>query len=286
MTASQPPAGASGGGPGPGSARSSGHASVPLQHPGGPAGQPQGPPAPGDPDPSAAPARTRGRLAGVIAAVALVLALLAAATAGWAVHRANVAAAATDRLAAEVARAPAPVPGPTTAGPAETEEPPVGPTQDTTTPDAGPTTEPTLDPQAVYDVKYENRVLTAQTPYSGARYVDLDSPRVDDQTSAEILLYSARASGAVDIGFVDGVTVAAAEEPSVTPNECAEKIQFSPLNSGDRVSFRRGDVFCLKTSLAAAEERADTQKMIVVEIKAVNANNIVSLSATAWDVPR
>ncbi|HEU4349677.1 MAG TPA: hypothetical protein VFR35_18020 [Actinoplanes sp.] len=290
MTAPQPPVGP----PYVPSGRTAGQASVPnpqfapLNQQFDPPDQhfapPVSPAAPTAPDEEPAPApAAKGRLATLVAFVAVLVALLAAGIAGWAVHRANVAVAASDRLADQISGAAQP-----TATPAQhtpTEPGAEAPTQEPT-PDPGLTTEPTLDPQAVYEKKYDKRVLTAQIPYSGSRYIDLDAPRVDDQDGADVTLHTGNTSSSFNLEFPDGAAAASVDDPQTTPNDCAEKIQYSPLAPGDRYSFRQGDVFCVKTSLTAAQARADNQRIVVLEIKSVGSDDTISLSVTAWDVPR
>jgi len=248
-------------------------------------GAPYGPPVSGAPvgaAPAGRPGRGVARLAMVVAAVAVLLAMSSLGVAAWALRKADQA---TDALAA---LPPPPGSPPPDAG--ATPEP--GPTpsdaETTTGPDAA---EPTstgasiapLNPQSVFKLFYEKRTLNVQVPGCETRYVDLDEPRLDAQSAADISL-AACTGGIPKMEFTDGV-VAAVGESAMTPNECAEQIQFSAIPATKDYALRKGDAYCIQTSLAAANSRGDSQRMVVVTVTGVSADKLVTLQATAYIVP-
>jgi len=140
-----------------------------------------------------------------------------------------------------------------------------------------------LNPQSVFKLFYEKRTLNVQVTGCNSRNVDLDEPRLDVEGAADITL-DACTGGIAKMEFTEGV-VAAVGESAMTPNECAEQIQFSAIPSTSEYAMRKGDAYCIQTSLAAANSRGDSQRMVVVTVTGVNADNLVTLQATAYIVP-
>jgi hypothetical protein len=215
-------------------------------------------------------------LAVLLAVVSLLVAALALKKAGDATSAADVLAARLDRAAPAGAQ-PTADSTVATAEPTSTGVPSTG----TDTTDPGPTTTPTIDPKAVFEVKYTGKDMQVQL--SSARYIDLDAPKVDDRNEADIYLSDSVAS-AVTLHFSDGVTAADASALT-TPNECVDKLTLSPIDAESTYSLRKGDSICVLTSAAAAQARADNQQIVLLTIKSVAIGKTVVLTANAWKVP-
>ncbi|MEU8608787.1 hypothetical protein AB0C29_12390, partial [Actinoplanes sp. NPDC048791] len=151
-------------------------------------------------------------------------------------------------------------------------------------PPAAETSNAPLNPQSVFKLFYEKRTLNVQVTGCDTRKIDLDEPRLDAEGAADISL-DACTGGIAKMEFSDGV-VAAVGESAMTPNACAEQIQFSAIPSTKEYAMRKGDAYCIQTSLAAANSRGDSQRMVVVTVTGVSADNLVTLQATAYIVPQ
>ena len=218
----------------------------------------------------------------LVAAVAVLFSFGSLGVAFWALNKADNA---TDALAALPPRSELSAGGSGTAPTAAAPTAEVGPTTDPDPADS-PATEVSnapLNPQSVFQLFYEKRTLNVQVTGCDTRKVDLDEPRLDAEGAADISL-DACTGGIAKMEFADGV-VAAVGESAMTPNECAEQIQFSAIPSTKEYAMRKGDAYCIQTSLAAANSRGDSQRMVVVTVTGVNADNLVTLQATAYIVP-
>ncbi|MFI7547791.1 hypothetical protein [Actinoplanes sp. NPDC049599] len=218
------------------------------------------------------------RLAMLVAAVAVLLALGSFGVAAWALNKANDAVDAVAALQPPQGDPPgtAPTADPT-AEPESTGDPGLA------EPGPAETSNAPLNPQSVFKLSYEKRTLNVQVTGCDKRNVDLDEPRLDAEGAADISL-DACTGGIAKMEFTDGV-VAAVGESAMTPNECAEQIQFSAIPSTKEYPMRKGDAYCIQTSLAAANSRGDSQSMVVVTVTGVNGDNLVTLQATAYIVP-
>jgi hypothetical protein len=234
------------------------------------------PPPPGQTAPPPKPSKKRnGGFALFVALVAAVIAVVSGGIAVWALKKANDAGTTAQQA---LDRAGAPPPPAPTGGAVPTPSP--APTITSTVPP--PTGNPTLDPQAVYEVKYAQQDL--KSPTSHWSYIDLDTPRVGDPQDASDIVITGSGLGAATIRF-NGVQATSADQPTSTPNECAEGMQFSPIDTAADQSFRQGKSFCVLTSAEAAAKRGDSQQMVVVTVKDVSSD-VVVLTASAWRVPR
>jgi hypothetical protein len=288
VTSPQPPSGAD-----PSTPSSSGPSAHPPafgRAPAAAAGPPQqpvsGPPygSPASGPPAARPGRGVARLAMLVAAVAVLLSLGSLGVAAWALSKADNA----EETVAALPSAPS-VPQDVTAtepaaDPTTDTEPTTGP--DPVEPPAGESNAPVnpLNPQSVFKLFYEKRTLNVQATGCDTRKVDLDEPRLDAEGAADISL-DACTGGIAKMEFSDGV-VAAVGESAMTPNACAEQIQFSAIPSTKEYAMRKGDAYCIQTSLAAANSRGDSQRMVIVTVTGVSADNLVTLQATAYIVPQ
>ncbi|WP_285600535.1 hypothetical protein [Kineosporia sp. NBRC 101731] len=121
------------------------------------------------------------------------------------------------------------------------------------------------------------RLVTGDT-----RYVDLDQPLVNAESAAYDVAFSA--------GFAqptlrfESADVAVGKSPTITPDECAQEIQLSPVDAEVEVS--QDLVLCAVTNgLGAVNEPART-KMARIVINSVSKDNAVNLTVTTWEIPR
>jgi len=244
------------------------------------------PPAPGAAGASGG-APKRGRVIGAPLAIAVaVLALLLAAVSMLVSWRALDQA--TDaRDIARAGGAPAPqAPGP---APQPTEPPPTGGPAPEPPPPGDPTTTPDLPPlneQTQYTVKYEKVSLKLQTGCNNSQYIDVDVPRVRNDSTDDDIQFTAQCGAETSYFELPQNTPASrADTPNLTPQDCARLIQTGPLGLNTRVPARKGTVLCLITSLEEAMQRGDKQRIAIVQVTGVADDGAVSVSATAWDIP-
>lgn len=255
-----------------------------------PAGAPSpeaGPPSAAGPALAASgrPPSSRGRiglLALGVATVALLVALAAVAAAVTALRRAEEA----QRQAQAVA------------GSAEPDAPPPAPPGDAPAPaDPSPTEagdpivsgeEQPLNPEAAFKLKYDKETLTLRVGCTSSLYIDLDDPRVGVSQNNADLIFRAKCdneAATLKLGTdVAGATVDDGGAPS--PGDCAKRIQVARIGPGIDIPVQPGVVLCMSTSEAAARAQGLTQKLVVVQVKAVGRDGTVTVEATAWDVPR
>ncbi|WP_430788599.1 hypothetical protein [Actinoplanes sp. G11-F43] len=159
-------------------------------------------------------------------------------------------------------------------------EPPTEPAGDNTTGSA-----PVLDARTQYTDRYDSEDLRVPVDCNSAIYVDLDEPRMKVESSlAEFYYQNPCGTSTAFINLSDGVEGSVVTSTAVTPVECAENIRRSPMSS-DRYPIRRGQVYCIKTSLDTARSSAVTWKMVLVEVTATGQDGTVTFRASAWDIP-
>ena len=138
----------------------------------------------------------------------------------------------------------------------------------------------TLDPQAVYEVKYEKQSLTLKP---NPMYVDLDEPRANVGSSDYDLAYKSSSTPYFFMG--DRVQAGEASLPAMTPQDCADRIRTAPTGDAS-VPAREGLVLCVMTSYDAAKKRGDVQRMVLLEVTGLAADKAVTIQLTAWNIPR
>jgi hypothetical protein len=152
------------------------------------------------------------------------------------------------------------------------EEPGVGATDDLVT--ALPS------PGASYSVSRQD--VQMRLVSGSNRFVDLDQPLVN------------AAESAYDVEYDDGLSqpvltfrsadVAVGKSANVTPDECAQEIQLSPVDT--KVEVSQDLVLCAVTNgLGAVNEPART-KMARIIVNSVSKDNSVNLTVTTWEIPR
>jgi cell division septation protein DedD len=235
----------------------------------------------GPPPPAAKPARG-GRSLGVGLGVVAVLLALGAVVLSWRANgRANDA---LDRVAA-LPSGPPPVAPPPAAGPG-TDAPTPDETALPTT--AGPTdVAPQLNAQTEYKTKYTSQTLRVPAGCNDTVYVDLDEPRVGADGAKAEFSYSkpCGAAGSPSITLSQGVRGSEVDSDTVTPTECADRIRTSPLLDDDSQPIRRGQVFCVNSSISEAVNSAQTWKMALVSVSAIAQEGTVTFKVSAWDIP-
>ncbi|WP_157241027.1 hypothetical protein [Catenuloplanes japonicus] len=151
------------------------------------------------------------------------------------------------------------------------------------------TAAPSLNPETRYNIKYEKEILDLQWPGGCASeaYVDLDEPRVIVRQSPGADLKLSRCGNAPTPYFkLQGDSQAALlSSAGATPQECAERIQKGPVLPESEIPARQGQIFCLLTGFAAAQQTGDTRKMVRAEITSVATNERISIEVTAWIIP-
>jgi hypothetical protein len=223
--------------------------------------------------------RRLGMLAiGGVAGLALVIALVAVVT-SWRVT------SSVDKLQATVDNlAGAPQQG---AAPGTTTEPTQAPVGSTDQPDATPTgSVPSLNAQTRYTVNYTKKRMRISAECNNTVYIDLDEPRVQAPSDAAELSLDTGCSTATPklTIYGNGVQGSETESDSVTPAECNNQIQLSPLPRTG-LPIRQGQVYCIMTSLEDARASAISWKMVVLSVTSVAEDRTVALEASAWDIP-
>ncbi|MEV6490784.1 hypothetical protein AB0M20_19520 [Actinoplanes sp. NPDC051633] len=230
------------------------------------------------------PSRRGGPLGLITFGVAL-LALIVASAGVVLAWRADSHAAEAAKKADILALRPT-QPAPPPPAPADSSDP--APAESTTAPtESDGNSVPTLSPQTQYAVKYTGEVLTLPPKCGRQIYVDLDEPRVQVGVNISEFLYGkgCSAGDSPHINLQNGVEGSEVPAASVTPAECAEKIRASPLADNADVPIRRGQAFCIKTSLDTARNAAISWKMVVLSVTATAQDDTVGLRASAWDIP-
>ncbi|MEU4402330.1 hypothetical protein [Micromonospora orduensis] len=263
---------------------------APQSFPGGTAPPPGGgvpqsfPGGAGPAEPPAAGAR-RGRLGLVVVAVAALALLvsLGSAVVSWrALDQAQTAR--------DIASARGPV-GSTDTAPAPS-DPPAAPTDAAPTPTVPedsprpPGTPPDVRPEAVYEVEYESQTLTLKPADCFTRMsVDLDEPRANVAVNgSEFFLDPNCQGGAPVIKLRDGAQ-GSETTTAMKPGECFNAIRSAPIAENADVPLRKGSWLCLSTNYAAAQERRDRWRMVLMEVISINNDRTVVIRATAWNIP-
>jgi hypothetical protein len=278
--------------PGPPSGAAPGTPGSPAGLPGSPAGPlppapppprpPLGPPPGQVPKPPAAPARP-GRLRGIVPlAVAAVAVLFALASLVVAARALSVANDAKDALAGGTATtAPA-------NGGGEVTEPAPRESQSEAPPPVDPNSSdpPELNEQTNYEVDTEKESLTLLATTNSDMALDVDEPRAYPGGQGGDLILNADYNGQRYFLLGDGVSGSSEGAPAMSPKECVEVIRKAPLPGEARVPAKQGDVICLFTSFAAAQNSGDEWRVARVTITGQRSDGAVTVEVTAWNIPR
>ncbi|MEV7330246.1 hypothetical protein [Micromonospora sp. NPDC093244] len=149
-----------------------------------------------------------------------------------------------------------------------------------------PGTPPDIPETAVYEVEYENQSLTLRPGDCFTKMrVDLDEPRANVGTNGwEFSLDPGCQGGTPNITLSDGVE-GSETTAAMKPGECYNAIRSSPIAEGAEVPLRKGAWLCLSTNYAAARERRDEWRMVLMEVISINNDRTVVIRATAWNIP-
>jgi hypothetical protein len=209
--------------------------------------------------------------------MAVLVALVAIGVAGWAVHRANVAVAATEKLGT----GPQPAAVQPTADVPTTDPVPTEGAPTASTTESSPGAATTIDPEAEFTTAYEGVGLNVQVRSGARRTIDLDKPRVDGDPDVAL----EGGQQATTMSLDSGVTAAMAETTDVTPKQCINNIGLSALDPTGEFPLRKGQVYCVQTSQADAQAKGESQKIVVIAVAGISDEDVVSLKATAYYVP-
>ena len=170
---------------------------------------------------------------------------------------------------------------PTTA--AEASTPADEPTEETTA--TGDSDEPLVttlpSPGASYTVFKQD--VQMRLVDGDQRFVDLDQPLVNSADTAYDVIYDAGTLAQPKLSFRSDA-VAVGKSATVTPDECAQEIQLSPVDS--QVELSQDLVLCAVTNgLGDVNEPART-KMARIVVNSVSKDNSVNLTVTTWEIPR
>jgi hypothetical protein len=219
----------------------------------------------------------------VVAAVALIVAAIGAFSSLRAADRADEAIAKIDALAAQRQQDPAPPEPLPSAGDSAAPSPEAS----TASPEGEGGNVPSLTPQTQYKQRYADEALTVASKCNSDVLIDLDEPRVqvNDVVSEITFGIGCNSSSPPQITLRSGVEGSEVTSDSVQPVECAEKIRKSPLADNTAIPIRRGQVYCVKTSLDTARSSATSWKMVVLSVTAIAQDGTVSLKSSAWEIP-
>lgn len=246
------------------------------------AGQPEHHPSPAPSEPSVAGLpRTRSRLS-ILTVAAALLALILASVALLVSWRALDQANDARDIAKAAGGGPVPPPSASPEGP---NPPPTDSTSAPQTPDST-ASEPELNAQTRYTVKYEKEVLTLRSGCNSSVDIDLDEPRVGVANGEDIEFSSICGADPSNFRLAWGSRGTQADTAALTPNDCADRIRKAPLGSDVAVPARKGAVMCVITSLTEAVKRGEQRKMVLVEVTGTSDDGTVTVSATAWNIPR
>jgi hypothetical protein len=160
---------------------------------------------------------------------------------------------------------------------AEPADPPTGGSTSSTTP-------PELNAATVYTEKYTSSPLTLRVPSCGEMTVDLDEPRVQvEDAKAELTLKYC--GGSPYFLLSEGVDASQAGSPTVTPQECSDKIRADAIVAEEHIPVVQGLVLCVTTSFADAKSRGDVWRLIRVKVTGVGNDHSVTINADAWNIP-
>jgi hypothetical protein len=241
---------------------------------------PSSPAGPAAPTPSARRASRLGTLALAAAIAATFLAIGALVVAGVAVAQARQAQRKADVVAAAASGTPVSQPDNTVPGQPNPQPP-------AATPNAGPGTAPTSDtinPTAQFVPVYQQQELQLQPAGCNPVYVDLDEPRVGARDHYELTLTSCSNRAYFDL--VANVVGSSVGNANVTPKDCAEKIRTAPLADNAQIAPQAGVVLCIATSLQDATQQGISQKLVVVQVRAIGTDGTVNTLVSAWSIPR
>ena len=160
--------------------------------------------------------------------------------------------------------APAP---PVPSEPGAGEDPAVPPSEPVDPLDPNATGEPTLTERTTYTPRYAKEPLTLTVSACNREMAaDLDEPRANVNAGAEIVVDKVCDIGApFHASFIAGVDATTGATRDSTPADCVEMIRQAPVGPNATVPLRKSVVLCLTTSYAAAVERGDRWRVVLVE---------------------
>jgi hypothetical protein len=240
----------------------------------------------GQPADAAATARAGASRLGLVAiGVALAALVLAAGSALFAWRAIDQAHDAKDIAIGRAGRLPtdpgsgSTVPGETPTG---VQSAVAGPSD--VAPVTSPGTPPTLNPRTAFQADYEKQTLvlrTADSSCSSGMYVDLDEPRANVASAGyDIALLDCNDQLKFSLG--SGVRGTDAGAPTMTPQECTDRIRTNPIPHETLIPARKGLTMCVNTSFQKAQDEGIPWRMVLID---TGLGESVTVQLTAWRIP-
>jgi hypothetical protein len=150
--------------------------------------------------------------------------------------------------------------------------------------DPASTEPPPLNVNTVFTEEYAKQSLTLTVTSCRDLAVDLDEPRVNAESGADLILNGACGGTPALFGLADEVDGSTAGTPGMTPGACADKIRTAPI-AGTGIPVRQGTVICLQTSFPYARSHGDAWRIVLVEVTGVGNDGAVTVQTSAWNIP-
>lgn len=144
-------------------------------------------------------------------------------------------------------------------------------------------------PEANFTLAYQSSPLTVRPPLDGCgspRFVDVDEPRAGAAEAFSELSYGVSCGNAAkaQIDILDDDVPISLASPTDDARDCAESIRNGPVNEPLVPSAPMS--LCLLTSPDTARNEGITRKVVLIVIDDIKQDGTMSLSLTAWNVPR
>jgi len=220
-----------------------------------------------------APPRPGGGTNGSLVLLSLIAVLIALGASAVAVYSLDQARQATSRAneAYDTAKRAAATP---------TKAPAVAPVTGTTT--AKPTPTASKGPTFVSELVRAPLKLPAAASACASVYVDIDKMTVGDSNGHEF--YASNCVGPLSL-HVDRTGGAVPTTINPTPELCASQITNDTTHTELIMPVITGLSFCLLTNKADAAQQSLPQRLAIVEVTDVGADNSIQLVISTWRVP-
>ena len=113
-------------------------------------------------------------------------------------------------------------------------------------------------------------------------YFDVDSLRVGVEAGHELYLSSCVGPLAFRVDRVSGVATASSV---ISAQDCTDRIARNPSLAETVLPVETGMVVCLLTSAPAAQQQDITQKIAIIEVRAINSDRSVTVAVSTYRVP-
>jgi hypothetical protein len=136
-----------------------------------------------------------------------------------------------------------------------------------------------------YTVRYTAEDLHLQTARCRTVAIDLDEPRVGADGATTDLAVTGECGHPPAFEVPAGVAAARVHAADTSPSTCAERIRRAPLSPDIPLPVRAGTVLCAATSPDAARAYGLSRKIVVLTVRAVSKDGLVSVRVAAWNAP-